>query len=74
MPGILDASLDWTVDSKEFANQAFTDSVDILSLHSTGICGEKEVTLDVSSPPFLSLVPDSSDSVLNDYKIVYDKS
>ena len=54
---------------------AYTDSVDTdgaLS-YSTGICGEKIVTLDPLIE-FLTLTPDPSDPVLNAFTIDYNES
>ena len=50
---------------------AFQDSVDASGLYLTGICGEKLVELDPSTPNFLSVQRDSVDPVLNDFSIVY---
>ena len=52
---------------------AFTDSVDGGG-YSTGICGEKQITLNPGSPAFLTLVPDSTDPTLNNFSIDYDQS
>ena len=59
---------------------AFTDDVDgsqnlaNTGTYATGICGEKEVTLDAGTPAFLTLIPDSTNPVLNDFKIRYDEA
>ena len=47
---------------------AFTDSVDVTSTYSLGICGDKLITLDGSTPSFLSL----SDATLDPFKVEYD--
>ena len=46
----------WSQDSTyELSVPAFTDSVDTTNSYTTGICGEKSVTLDASTPSFLTI-------------------
>ena len=54
---------------------AFTDSVDTNGAlsYSEGVCGEKIITLDPSKG-FLTLTPDPSDPILNDFLIAYTES
>ena len=64
----------WTEDnSYSLSVSAFTDSVDG-GTYSTGICGEKRVTLDAGSPAFLTVVADSVDPILNPFQLQYDAS
>ena len=53
---------------------AFTDSVDSGGGHATGICGEKQVTLDTPKPTYLSLTMDGVDPTLNPFTIDFDDS
>ena len=41
---------------------------------NTGICGEKTITLDPSTPTFLTLVPNPSDPVFGAFTIQFDDS
>jgi len=50
---------------------AFTDSVDSTDEYTTGICGEKKITLNDSTPSYLTLV-DGTDPVLDPFSIDYD--
>ena len=43
-------------------------------IYTSGICGEKTVTLDAGSPLFLTLTQDATDPVLNNFIIDYDFS
>ena len=66
----------WHTDSGSalnFAQTAFSDTVDTAATYPTGICGEKTVTLDaVTTPAFLSVVMDATDPVLNNFVVIYD--
>ena len=59
--------------SDSLSVSAFTDSVDG-GIYTTGVCGEKRVTLDAGSPSFLSIALDVSDPTLNPFSIDYDES
>ena len=48
--------------------------MDAGSLYSVGICGEKLIALDVPSPPYLTLIPNSSDPVTLNFQVMYSKS
>lgn len=51
----------------------FTDSVDATGSYSTGICGQKLVTLDAATPPFLSVTP-GANPVTDYFFINYDEA
>ena len=60
--------------TKQFTFNAFTDSVDVTGVYPTGICGEKEISLDIGGPTFLTLTPHVSDPILNPFALDYDDS
>ena len=58
--------------SKQFSFPAFKDSVDQTGTYSTGICGEKVVSLAPDAPLFLSITADA-DPINNPWTLNYDK-
>ena len=50
---------------------AFTDTVDTTGVYTTGICGEKLVSLDAGTPSFLTLAKDATDPLNNALTISY---
>ena len=50
---------------------AFADSVDLTENYEIGACGEKVVTLDSLTPPFITLAKDVIDPILNELTITY---
>lgn len=48
--------------------------MDDTGTYSTGICGEKTITLDAGTPSFLSLTPDILDPVLNPSTLAFDSA
>ena len=51
---------------------AFTDSIDAAGDTTTGICGEKEITFNVS-PSYLTIV-NGADPVLDNFEISFDET
>ena len=52
---------------------AYTDSVDDTGDYTTGICGEKKITLNVSTPSYL-ILESGLDPVLDNFSIDYDQA
>ena len=50
----------------------FVDSIDAGGSYTKGICGEKTITLEVSTPSFLTLTADTIDPINADLNIAYD--
>ena len=48
--------------------------MDVTLVYPTGICGEKEISLDVGGPAFLTLTPNVIDPILNPFVLDYDDS
>lgn len=68
------AKIDWMNDTiKLFSFPAYKDSVDQAGTYSTGICGEKVVSLASDAPRFLSITADA-DPINNPWTIKYEKS
>ena len=53
---------------------AFTDSIDESGSYSTGICGEKRLTLDAGSPVYLSVTHSTEEPALDSFTIDYVES